>query len=62
MKAVSWNADLAIMDEPTTSLTNNEKEGLFQIIGRLKGDGQEYHIHHPYTGGGVPVPAAAPAS
>ena len=36
MKAVSWNADLVIMDEPTTSLTNNEKEGLFQIIGRLK--------------------------
>ena len=30
MKAVSWNADLVIMDEPTTSLTNNEKEGLFR--------------------------------
>lgn len=36
MKAVSWNADLVIMDEPTTSLTANEKEGLFRIIGRLK--------------------------
>ena len=36
MKAVSWNADLVIMDEPTTPLPNNEKEGLFQIIGRLK--------------------------
>lgn len=36
MKAVSWNADLVIMDEPTTSLTNNEKDGLFKIIARLK--------------------------
>ncbi len=36
MKAISWNAELVIMDEPTTSLTNNEKEGLFRIIGRLR--------------------------
>lgn len=36
MKAVSCNAELVIMDEPTTSLTGNEKEGLFKIIGRLK--------------------------
>lgn len=36
MKAVSCSADLVIMDEPTTSLTGNEKEGLFRIIGRLK--------------------------
>lgn len=36
MKAVSCNADLIIMDEPTTSLTNNEKEGLFRIVDQLK--------------------------
>lgn len=36
MKAVSANADIIIMDEPTTSLTNNEKEGLFKIIQKLK--------------------------
>ena len=36
MKAVSCNADLVIMDEPTTSLTDREKEGLFRIIGKLK--------------------------
>lgn len=36
MKAVSCNADIIVMDEPTTSLTDNEKEGMFKIIGRLK--------------------------
>lgn len=36
MKAVSCNADLLIMDEPTTSLTDREKDGLFKIIGKLK--------------------------
>lgn len=40
MKAVSCNADLVIMDEPTTSLTGNEKEGLFKIIERLKSMGK----------------------
>lgn len=37
MKAVSCEADIIIMDEPTTSLTNNEKEGLFRIIKKLRG-------------------------
>ncbi len=27
MKAVSCNSEIIIMDEPTTSLTNNEKRG-----------------------------------
>lgn len=36
MKAVSANSDIIIMDEPTTSLTNNEKESLFKIIKKLK--------------------------
>lgn len=36
MKAVSCEADIIIMDEPTTSLTNNEKEGLFRIIKKLR--------------------------
>lgn len=47
MKAVSCNSDLVIMDEPTTSLTNNEKEGLFKIIKRLKGMGKSIiYISH----------------
>lgn len=36
MKAISYDADIIIMDEPTTSLTKNEKEGLFKIIKKLK--------------------------
>lgn len=40
MKAVSCNADVVIMDEPTTSLTNNEKDSLFKIIRKLKGLGK----------------------
>lgn len=47
MKAVSCNADLVIMDEPTTSLTGNEKEGLFKIISRLKEMGKSVvYISH----------------
>ncbi|SJV32939.1 sugar ABC transporter ATP-binding protein [Clostridioides difficile] len=40
MKAVSCNSEIIIMDEPTTSLTNNEKDGLFKIISRLKSKGK----------------------
>lgn len=36
MKAVSYDSDIIIMDEPTTSLTSNEKESLFKIIKMLK--------------------------
>lgn len=35
-KAVSVNAKIVIMDEPTSSLTENEVEALFQIIADLK--------------------------
>ncbi len=38
-KAVSANAKLVIMDEPTSSLTENEVEGLFEIINKLKSKG-----------------------
>lgn len=47
MKAVSCGCDIVIMDEPTTSLTENEKEGLFQIINRLKSMGKSIvYISH----------------
>ena len=39
MKALSVDARIIIMDEPTTSLTNNEKAKLFEIIERLRDDG-----------------------
>jgi ABC-type sugar transport system ATPase subunit len=36
IKAVSYNAKLIIMDEPTSSLTSNETEELFKTIALLK--------------------------
>ncbi len=38
-KAVSANAKLVIMDEPTSSLTENEVDGLFEIINKLRSNG-----------------------
>lgn len=35
-KAVSQNAEILVMDEPTSSLTNQEIEILFELIDRLK--------------------------
>lgn len=40
MKAISYNADIIIMDEPTTSLTDSEKINLFNIINKLKKSGK----------------------
>lgn len=38
-KAVSYNSSVVVMDEPTSSLTENEVEHLFEIIRGLKGKG-----------------------
>jgi ribose transport system ATP-binding protein len=38
-KAVSQNAEILVMDEPTSSLTNQEIEILFRLINRLKEKG-----------------------
>ncbi|QUH30890.1 sugar ABC transporter ATP-binding protein [Vallitalea guaymasensis] len=38
-KAVSFNADIVIMDEPTSALTTTEAEQLFKIINNLKSEG-----------------------
>ncbi|PUA17406.1 sugar ABC transporter ATP-binding protein [Glaciimonas sp. PCH181] len=38
-KALSLNAEVLIMDEPTSSLTESETEQLFKIINTLKNDG-----------------------
>ncbi|WP_207460029.1 sugar ABC transporter ATP-binding protein [Azospirillum sp. SYSU D00513] len=38
-KALSLNAEVLIMDEPTSSLTESETDQLFQIIRELKRDG-----------------------
>lgn len=39
-KALSMNAKILIMDEPTSSLTNREIEDLFRIIRQLRGEGK----------------------
>ena len=39
-KALSTNADIIIMDEPSSSLTERETEELFRIIGDLKSKGK----------------------
>lgn len=38
-KALSFNSDVLIMDEPTASLTESEIEDLFAIIRKLRADG-----------------------
>jgi inositol transport system ATP-binding protein len=38
-KAVSYNSDLIIMDEPTSAITEAEVEGLFNIIRSLRAQG-----------------------
>lgn len=38
-KAVSYNSKIIIMDEPTSSLTDNETEHLFKIIRQLRSKG-----------------------
>ena len=38
-KAISYNADLLIMDEPTSAITEDEVNHLFRIIRMLKGEG-----------------------
>ena len=39
-KAVSYNSDIVIMDEPTSALTDREVEHLFRIIERLRDQGK----------------------
>src|SRR5699024_9229799 len=36
VKATSYNADVIIMDEPTSAITDREVEKLFEIIEKLK--------------------------
>ncbi len=38
-KAVSYNSEVVIMDEPTSALTDREVEHLFRIIDQLKSEG-----------------------
>lgn len=49
-KAVSTHANILIMDEPTSSLSQQESENLFKIIRQLKADGVSIiYISHRLT-------------
>ena len=39
-RAVSWDSDVLLMDEPTSSLTEREVRHLFALIRQLKGRGK----------------------
>ena len=39
-KALSYNSEIIIMDEPTSSITESEVENLFDIIRKLKSEGR----------------------
>ena len=46
-KALSYNSDVLIMDEPTAPLTDNEIEDLFRVIRMLRAEGKGIiHISH----------------
>ena len=46
-RAVSINAKLVIMDEPTSSLDTHEVQVLFRIIRQLKSKGNQCDFHQP---------------
>jgi inositol transport system ATP-binding protein len=46
-KAVSYESDVLIMDEPTSALTEREVDHLFTIIRALRAAGHRHHLHHP---------------
>ena len=46
-KALSLNAKIIIMDEPTDALTDREAESLFNVINELKNEGKSIvYISH----------------
>ncbi len=50
-KALSFNSEVLIMDEPTAALTDAEIEDLFDIIRKLRAEGVGHCLHLPSLGG-----------
>jgi len=46
-KALSLNARLIIMDEPTSSLTLSETKRLLELVNELSGQGVKHYLHLP---------------
>ena len=45
-RAVSYEADILIMDEPTSTLSEREVDRLFRIVTDLRARGQRRDLHH----------------
>ena len=52
-RAVHHKARIFIFDEPTATLTPEEKQHFFNLVERLKGEGGVDHLHYPRAGGGA---------
>ncbi|MCE5342494.1 MAG: hypothetical protein LLF96_02750 [Eubacteriales bacterium] len=50
-KAISCNAKIVIMDEPTSSLTENEVAHLFKVDSPYAGQGNGRHLYFSQNGG-----------
>ena len=51
-KALSLNARILVMDEPTSSLTAAESAHLFEIVRQLRAEGLGHRVHLAPDGGG----------
>ena len=54
-KALSHNARILIMDEPTAALTEHDVERLFRIVRLLRVARRRHRLYQPPAGGGVPA-------
>jgi len=52
LRALARNAQLIVMDEPTSALTVDEADHLHQIISRLGGRGPDRGLRQPLPEGG----------
>ena len=53
-KALSENAKILILDEPTSALAEAEIDKLMEILRDAEGARRHLHLHHPQTGGVLP--------
>ena len=52
-KAISYDARLIIMDEPTSAITEREVDHLHRMIRLAPGERRRDHLHHPQDGRGL---------
>ena len=52
-RAVDMSAKVLILDEPTSSLDDNEVEKLFTLMRKLRDEGRRNHFRNPFPGAGI---------